>query len=622
MAERDLDIEKLLGTRAKYRTPGGLFVAFSEDPMEKIEPTWRSSPAGLAFPAAPGPSLFEQMVVLVDADALGVPESSVEDIRELLKPLPYTRAVVWSARVLGRLWPVRLDPEAQMELARELFGDADVVRLFEDFLAGAADGERRHLFSEQQLHALERLALESAEGDPEDETWSDEWELRMRQALLGTTSVIGDGAAKVRDTGRGLEDWLGFFAQNGAYNANSQPLLAYQRAWRMYVELPATAEAQAHPSYCPLDEWSREQGADLKEMYTVGFAAMASATKRDAPPQDRAIVPPLEAYLKTTALADRHAVFTDALSAAREYYIKGFARSRDNPVRLAWELTPFLQRPFMRIPDGPLVLLSPRALEGWLTDGVYYRLLDFAAEKGRRDDFTTFAGWLFEAYVLELFGLALGEREPGAGRVHGEQEYSGKQLTSDVALDFGEDVVLFEVVSVRLPLGVRAEADEEELNKYIKRSITDKLNQLDHVVTDVSDGRARIPDVDPGNIKRIWPVLVTMGEMLESEALWALLNREVEKRELFHQPISKPVALMGVEDVEAMLGLVAAGDGVVELLSEKGSGPHRELSWARWLKDTREGDPPRLPALVQRWEALSAESVRILGFEDAARDKA
>jgi hypothetical protein len=614
MDKRNLDIRDLLAARTQYRTATGLYVVLHQDLREPATAEargWATNPLGLAIPVQPAPSMLEQLVVVVDEEALDLEPSTVADVRALVKPLPYAPALVWVARILRRLWPIRNAPDRQLELARELFVEAPVVERFERFLAAAEGGERRYLFSEQQLHTLSRLVLESADGDLA-ETWNEEHNQRIRQALIAVTSVVGEGAAKVRAEGRALEDWLGFFAQNGNYNANSQPLLSFQRMWRIYVELPETNAARGHPQHCPFDEWTRQRyGTGLKELYAVGFAAGATAQKADAPPDSESIVQPFERYLANTAVAGEQATFTEALTAPREFYVEGFARSHDDALRLAWEVTPFQQRPFMRLPGDQLLLISPRAMQSWLTEGAHYRLLDIAIRRSARDDFTTFVGWLFETYACELFETALGNRSAGDGRVHREQDYAG-QKTSDVAVDFGRDLVLCEVVSTRLPLGVRAEADEDELATYLQRTITDKLEQLDRVVTDLLDERAHIPGVTITNVERVWPVLTTVGEVVEGEPLCALIRRECGH--LLQQAVCQPLSLVGIDDVEVALGAVAAGDELVALLRQKNAGPYRELSWARWLTDTRETPPPRLPALEARWEEMMNEAVRVLGL--------
>src|SRR5207248_2977295 len=128
--------------------------------------------------------------------------------------------------------------------------------------------------------------------------------------------------------------------------------------------------------------------------------------------------------------------------------------SGDRPESIVWEIRPFMQRPFLRLENGGLLLLSPRAIASWLTDGFHYRLLDAAQRRNtdrRRKTsraFTAFAGELFETYCLELArGAYRGERPIGGGRVYGEQPYGQKNdaKTSDVAIHLGTDLVLFEM---------------------------------------------------------------------------------------------------------------------------------------------------------------------------------
>jgi hypothetical protein len=74
---------------------------------------------------------------------------------------------------------------------------------------------------------------------------------------------------------------------------------------------------------------------------------------------------------------------------------------------------PLLRLDFVLLDDGRLALTSPRAIYSWLTDGWYYRLLDLAIQKGQRDAFTTFVGYLFENICARaLPSSALEPRSP------------------------------------------------------------------------------------------------------------------------------------------------------------------------------------------------------------------
>jgi hypothetical protein len=313
-------------------------------------------------------------------------------------------------------------------------------------------------------------------------------------------------------------------------------------------------------------------------------------------------------------LADKWREAEEAISAERSYFRNGFERSRHDPLRLAWDITPFLLRPMLRLSDRRLGLTSPRAIHSWLTDGWYYKLLDRSIALNERDRFTTFAGWLFERYGREIFEIALPDRPPGHGRVHGEYAYAG-ELTSDVAIDYGAELILCEVISTRLPLGVRAEADPEELATYLTRTLLDKIDQLDRVSRDVLAGRAQIPSVVAKELATIWPVLITAGDLVESEALWEWLKQNLPAT-TFEDPRVSDLTLLGIQDVEIIAGLLDTGEEFNQLIAAKHKSDHRELSFVRWLTDTRKDDPPRHPRLTERWTALADRMSRTLELGD------
>ena len=506
---------------------------------------------------------------------------------------------------------MRDTPERHADLARAVYGDAPLVEQLLGVQEERADGAHYHLFSEQQLFVLQRLLIESAEDGTVNTAWSPADSSRLNAALFATTSVVGDGAAKVRTAGADLTDWLGFMTQNGAYNAYGPPINGYTRAWRLYVELAESADAQAQPSYCPLDEWHREDlGLSQRELLAVAHAAAANARREGVPDDQRAVAPPMSFYLRETPLADRHEDLTRALSATRTEFAAAFKTSRGNPVRIAWERTPFLAKPFLRLAEEALLLVSPRAAEAFLGDGVHYRLLDAAISRGQRNQFTSFVGWLFEQYILELFEAAYSERRNESGRVLGEQLYrGGRDRTSDVALSLGSDLVLCEVVSRRMPMGVRAEADETELQTYLKRTITEKLAQLDRVITDLQTGDARLPGVEVSDVRRLWPVLVTAGDLVVGEPLSEFVRANCGS--YLKQVGVRPLTLLGAHDIEALAGLVESGETIIDLLHEKGRN-HGSLSLGRFLYDRGETNPPRLGLLTERWNALIEECEKIL----------
>ncbi len=554
------------------------------------------------------------MVVVCDEQALGlVPPSTLDEVRERLRGLPYVPAATVIARVAVLLWPIRDDPEQQLQLAKGIFGeDAEIIDGFRHFL-DEGPGPERYVFHEQQFFVLMRLILEEGVDLDDANPWAEDGSRRLRMAMVEVTSVVEAGSSKFRQSDRTPADWLGFLTQNSVYNATEEPLLAYQRAWRIYGEMAIDAEAQAHPEFCDMAAWHRDHvGIDLDELLAVGHAIAGRTQGPEVPIEQRPVVPPLQTYLSPTTLASRHEAVTEAFSAPRSFYVGGFQRSRENELRLAWDTTPFMTKPLLRFPDGSLCLTSPRALQSYMTDGIYYRFLDIAAKEGKRDDYTGFVGWLVERYVVEVFSESFGLRDIGDGRVSGDQEYGGKK-TSDVAVDYGEDLVLVEVVSTRLPLGVRAEADEGDLNKYLRRTIDDKLKQVDRVITDLNEERAQIPDVDITTVKRIWPVLVTQGDLLPAGPLLAYVDEATEG--LFEQVGVQPLTMLGLADLEMLMGMIATGESLIDVLREKATGEYANLPFSRWLTDVRDPLPARPPQLEQRWCDSTDRFARLLNLD-------
>jgi hypothetical protein len=605
----------LFGEGRRRVTPSGLIVALSPTTASLLDAQHALKQAN-AVDSRRTPSLLDDIVIVADEQVLGLPRTEIPEVRRLLAELPLMPTLLVVAQFAAALHPIRDDPASQLQLAAEAFSqDADLLRRVAEFVA-VRDGTQRYVLDEQQLYVLARLTLEEAR-DEQTTQWLPEDRRIFERAMLGVTSVVGDGARRLRQSRRHADDWVGFFLQQASLNARDQPLLAYARTWRIFAELARSDRARGHASYCPLDQWVTEDSdAALEELFAVGFAAAATATAA-AQEGRAALTDPMENYLANTTLAARHDTFTTALAASREEFTAGFARGRDDPLRTAWEIAPFQSKPFFITRTGHLVLISPSAIQSWLSHGFYYRALDSATKRGgsTRDNWTTFWGWLVETYVHEVIEQAHGPRASGHGRVHGEYEQRGVK-TPDVAIDAGEDLTLIEVVSVRLPLGVRAEDDTKTRATFLRRALLDKVDQLSDRIDDLFAGRISIPDVEPANVKRIWPVLVTVDDIVTSEALWAVLDRELPHA--LKQPQSQALTLLDLQDAETLAGMIEQGDQVHEVLADKASGPHAQRSFTAWYLQTRSSPAPRPQAAEQRWRQLVPALANLLSLPPAS----
>jgi hypothetical protein len=233
-----------------------------------------------------------------------------------------------------------------------------------------------------------------------------------------------------------------------------------------------------------------------------------------------------------------------------------------------------------------------------------------------------FVGGLFERYCLDLTRSAYpGDRPPGGGRIHGEQPYGDRrrrQMTSDIAVDLGTELILVEVVSARLTAQMQVFGNRELLEQNLERMLFTKLNQLARVSVDLIGGDALIPDVDMTYVDRIWPVLVTAGELMQTEMLWDQIDARLPQG--LTAARVQPLSVFDIGDFELLLALVATGHHLPDILGQKAAGLYRRLEIARFAPDELRADPAlRLPVIEERYGALWEEMLAVLGFSEDER---
>jgi hypothetical protein len=224
--------------RAQYFTPTGLIVLFDAPRQPAPGQEWSNSPAGVRFPSRPGPSLTDQMVVVCDEQALGlVPPSTLDEVRKHLRGLPYVPASVITGRIATLLWPIRDEPEQQIQLATDIFGEgAGIIDDFRRFLA-EGPGSGPYIFHEQQFFVLLRLVLEEGSEPDHSDSWSEDVLLRLCQGMIKVTSVVQAGSSKFRQSDRTPE--------GGTYGERTRP--AKSECWWLNTDSQSNFDLNGGP---------------------------------------------------------------------------------------------------------------------------------------------------------------------------------------------------------------------------------------------------------------------------------------------------------------------------------------------------------------------------------------
>ncbi len=562
---------------------------------------------------------------------LGLPSAGLEDAVQLLGELPFLPTLRALSVMSAAVYHAGYDRERQRVLARHFY-TGPVLERVEGFLEEDPD----HLvFDARHLAALQRLAvIYAAEGDPPEGLDAASWRLLAGALLaLGTALPNTDPPEPVEGERPDLEGWTRYTVQAGLWYDQPYVAEAIARAWARYVDVvPSLAD---HHSACPVDEWMRadHDGAGLSDQLGAGlaYAVGSGALEPELSLQERSERRPRPGFLANTSLAGSENAVVRALSADRDELRAALAEGGEEAMQVAWDHAAFDAKPFLREPDGTLVLLSPSALVSWLTRGVHYRLLDAGRRRADPGDrsrtlakrWLDFAGALGEESVRRLLRASLrASARAGSLRLHGEREYwvgNRRHDGPDAAVDAGHDLVLFEAYSGRVSRAARASADPARMRRALEQTVTSKLRELMARARDALDGHLRYPDHMAGAPLRVWPVLVLAGDgVVQTPVLWAWLREELPELDLVDARLRRPV-ICDLDDLEPLLALVEDGHTLPGLLTRFLSSEMSELPPRNWIAKELQGDLSTRPEYVrEQWTAaVRAGAGRV--FPDSRR---
>lgn len=150
-----------------------------------------------------------------------------------------------------------------------------------------------------------------------------------------------------------------------------------------------------------------------------------------------------------------------------------------------------------------------------------------------------------------------------------------------------------------------------EALKEVSKLLVVKIDQVASCIDALLDGTAMLPEVNLAEIERIYPVVVSVGHLMQTRHVWQYVRGSVkpETTQALAKARVQPLQLLDIADYERMLGIVEAGTSLPWMLARKAAGAFRERDYAAWLHrdSTAPPDESRLSVLEERWEAMSIE---------------
>jgi hypothetical protein len=556
------------------------------------------------------------MAVFIAEPELGLSETSLPDLRSMVGRLPFEGAMRHVALLMARLEPRLNDPAGHWEIAQQFYGSRpDLLSAYQRVLS---KHPTRTVFSPQPLLLLMRLMLEHARHEPMRELTESEFHL-LQDSVLGAHSAM---EVALDAMGLPTRDAILAYELQAATLFRRPQLLEEMARHQELLRLASADDRLKDPkNRVPVAAWLAVSGVAADEQWALGFGLSAITHAFVDPVRPHALAPHVDDLLRRLGLPEPP-LSLPVIAASRAELDAAFRALGGGDETLAWETRPVKSKPFLQLTNGDLLLLSPSWLLSWLGEGFHYRALAQAQRESKATSakYTRLAGEAVERYALDLAEAAV----VAPDRVFGEQSYDkgGGKKTSDVAVVAGDgrDLVLFEIHARRVAATAAVSGTAAEASMEVSRLLVEKADQLGPCVSALLEKRATYPGTKIDDIERIWPVVVSVGHVMQTTNLWGYIrsSMDVRKAASLAQSRVQPLQLMDIEDYEKLMGLVEAGESLPGMLAHKVNGPYRERDFAAWLHSPgAPSDQARLSVLKQRWQAM-AERVTLLS-DQAAR---
>jgi hypothetical protein len=378
-------------------------------------------------------------------------------------------------------------------------------------------------------------------------------------------------------------------------------MLDLARAHRMYSVIAKSHAALEHDAYCPIDAWLRERyGFSFDELQALGFAMHAGAKVADSGAPNVIVG---SGYFANSALAEREAVGFDAIGASRDWFRDEFGKNPDSPRWSAFETRPFLKRPGLLLDNGGVLIVAPRAIEGWLSStGAYYRLHEIARDKGPKtfDRFCIFNGFLQEHYARHIVYWGHPDQRrraslAAAGRVLRPTKYrvpAGESESSDAAVTAGTEIVVVEVTSSRITAKSLIEADAESVKNDLEKMIIKKMRQLGAVISDAKKGLIPGWSEDFAYVTKVWPIVVCADGIFQNPTIWEYVNTHARTDlDSVVGVTVQPLTLIDLQELEILMTLVRNGESLTAILAQKTSDLWVNRDFTSWFNEYRSKFP-------------------------------
>ena len=221
----------------------------------------------------------------------------------------------------------------------------------------------------------------------------------------------------------------------------------------------------------------------------------------------------------------------------------------------AWQLLPIQERPLMRIGDMVLVLDEQYLIER-ATRGLYWFVHEHERDLDGQRGMTRWNN-AYAAMVELCVEDQLRRMTPpliGGGKAFFTEEdlqeaFPGTKNV-DAGIDFGDRVLLAEVVSTNVALATRQDADVAAFNKDVEKFFLKKAEQLDATATNLLRDPQPPKSPLPAPARRILPVAIRGGQFPINPITRPHIEEALRAKGLLNGDGVERIALIDLDELE------------------------------------------------------------------------
>ena len=334
-------------------------------------------------------------------------------------------------------------------------------------------------------------------------------------------------------------------------------------------------EAKASENYLDLDaDFHGFYGMTYEEWAASAFAILSYFRKITGVQVMEQIKPVMDVAKYTAAIASDAPIhkWVELNTVQLDEAISFFERTKDSPLYSGMSLLPFMRRPLLQVAEGRVCAPYLPYLENSLGSGLFFAFLDgYNKHDGRAasDMFTRFFGEFFEDYIVSLFR----KDHPTPDRVFGEIVYAKGKKSTDLVIFEGDAAIFIDITSSRFNfIKTLLNLDSAGIIKDMEKIVVDNAEQLDKSIKAFKEGRLVYTGVSVAEVKRIYPVVLSIQLLPRAFEFNRRIFAEVERRGFLNDV--ERLEVLTAEDAEGIGALYRGGVLLSDILARKAVHQH------------------------------------------------